>query len=354
MFGPKNRNYVGIDIGADSIKIVCLEKEEGRLVLRRSIVEKSTGDVFDGYKILKTTELGARLKNILKNHHIQAQEVACALPSASVFIKKFIVPMTVSKNKLNNFIAEEAKKCIPYDVNAVNYDCQVLGIAGSLQEMDVLVVAAKRDVVASYIATFEKAGLNLGVIDVTSFAQERAFSYNYSEVDDQRAVIISVGHRSTELISMYQGRAHAYIDCEVGGKLYAESLTEVFQIPIREAEAVFRGEIANVYDKNLYQQTIDNVTKHIITTLIDRLKKQRLDVPFESIEAVYLNGGGAVTNNLLYEFSVKSNLASLQMYAFKNIPSAKYEGAMAEPDKKMSAFMGTAVGLALRLASEEE
>ena len=352
MLSTKNKNFVGIDIGADSIKIVCLKKEGGKPVFKHSIIDRNPVEIFDGARILNPGNLGTRLKDILNKHNIQAAAAACALPAAVVFTKKFYVPISVSKSKLNKLMAEEAQKCIPYDINAVNYDCQICGIANNMQ-VEVLVVAVKHDVVSDYIEVFKQAGLELSIIDVASFALEKAFSFNYPDIKDQHVVLINVGHRSTEMVVMYRGKVLSYPDCEVGGKLYVESLAEVFQITLREADAVFRGEVDNVYDKNLYQQTVDNVTKHIAAALIDKLKKQQPEIALGDIDVVYLTGGGVTNGNLLYEFSIKSNLSCLQMYALKNIPVAKTEGPTSEPDKKSLTFIGVAVGLALRLSDEE-
>ena len=353
MFGSKkNKSFVGIDIGADFIKVACLEIIDGKPVLRHNVMHKNPAEAFDGYKLLNPKEVGARLKGILKEHNIKANAFACALPSPAVFTKKFNAPLSVSKSKLNKIMRNEAERCIPYDINAVNYDCQICGIVNDTQ-LEIMLVAVKRDVVSGYVEAFQHAGIELSVIDVSSFALERTFNFNYPDIKEQRIVIADVGHHKTEMILMHRGKALSYFDCEIGSNMFVESLSEVFQITLREAGTVFRGEVDNIYDKDLYQQTIDNVTKHIAASLVEKLKKQQQNGEFEEIKTVYFTGGGILQNKLQNEFGSKAKLACLQMYPAKNILDAKVSAAEVEFDKTSVMFMGVAIGAALRLLDEE-
>jgi len=354
MFGPrKNNSFVGVDIGADFIKIACIEPRDNKPALKHSITFKNQSEIFDGFKLINPREIGTLLKGLLKEYNIQPTAVACVLPSLAVFTKRFNAPLSVSKNKLNKIMKSEAERCIPYDINAVNYDCQICGIVNDTQ-LELMLVAVKQDVVNGYTEAFKHAGIELSVMDVANFALERAFSFNYPDIKEQRIALVNVGHRSTEMVVMHRGKAIAYFDCEVGSRMFIESLSEVFQITFREAGTVFRGDVDNIYDKNLYQQTIDNVTKHLASALVDKLRKQQINGDFEDIKTVYFAGGGILQNNLQSEFSAKSSLACLQMYPTKNILNISRAGEPdAEVDKMSAALMGVAIGAALRLLDEE-
>jgi Tfp pilus assembly PilM family ATPase len=162
-----------------------------------------------------------------------------------------------------------------------------------------------------------------------------------------------VGQRNVEITVLDRTHPVAYFETSVAGSLYVESLADVFQILPKEAALIFKGEVDNRYDDNLYRQTISNVTKRIVANIVEKLKKQNFGFKFENIDVIYVTGGCLKVRSLLDELVAKTNLPCLHLYPFKKIMDTAGNIITAEVGTQTSPFLGVATGLALRLVEKK-
>ncbi|MBW1614532.1 MAG: type IV pilus assembly protein PilM [Deltaproteobacteria bacterium] len=182
----KNR-LIGIDIGSHSIKIVEIDDSKTGMVLKNfGMIELPHDSIVEG-SIKEMEVVSSALKNLLTNLKIKNKNVATSISGYSVIVKKITIPKKEEVG-LEQSIQSEAEQYIPFDINDVNLDFQILPSEkeGTEEEekeelMDVLLVAAKKDMVEEYISLLHLTDLNPMVLDIDAFALQNAFEISNHE-----------------------------------------------------------------------------------------------------------------------------------------------------------------------------
>ena len=172
------KNVVGLDIGSSSIKVAHIKqtKKGGELRAFDSIM-LPPDTIRDG-QVMHAPQLSERIKELFSLNKIRHKKVAVALSGHSVIIKKISLPeMTVEE--LEDSIQWEAEQYIPFDINDVNVDAQIINANTGFGQMDVLLVAAKKAVITEFLDVVRDAGVDPMIVDVDAFALYNAFELNF-------------------------------------------------------------------------------------------------------------------------------------------------------------------------------
>jgi len=198
MFGNKNR-LVGLDIGSKSIKAAeVIEGKKGFVLSKFGMVDMAPGLIEDG--AIKDPEAVAEtLRHLFKSYSIKNHKVAISVGGYSVIVKKISV-QNATETQLHDTIHFEAEQYIPFDINDVNLDFQILGEnENNPNQMNVLLVAAKKEMVNDYINLAEMAGLEPRIIDVDAFALQNVFELSYEPAANETIALIDIGASKTSL-----------------------------------------------------------------------------------------------------------------------------------------------------------
>src|SRR5262245_49502581 len=172
---------------------------------------------------------------------VKGSDVAIALSGHSVIIKKISIPAT-SEEELAEVIPWEAEQYIPFDVEDVNLAYQVLKGGGSDGNMDVLLVAAKKDKIHDYTSVVTQAGRNPLLVDVDVFALQNCYEMNYDTDAMEGLALVNVG-ASTTNVSIVKGSTSIFWrDISVGGNHYNDALRKELNVSFEQAESLKRGE----------------------------------------------------------------------------------------------------------------
>jgi type IV pilus assembly protein PilM len=236
------KGTLGIDIGASSIKLVEIGESSSGYVLNHIYYEPLSGDLISDLSEAAQNELVDRLKYIVKQSGTSAANVVTSLPGHSVIVKKSAFP-PLERKELRELIHDEADKYLPIEnINDVYFDFQILGENESAAGMnDVLLVAAKKEIIETYISIFKKAGLKLVVLDVDTFALETMFEANY-EIDERDTVfIINIGASITNINVIKQSGSIFSRDFSLGGNSITEAISHKLAVSPEQAEQMKRG-----------------------------------------------------------------------------------------------------------------
>ena len=170
MFFKKKTHIIGLDIGSTTLKAAeIVETKEGQSLNNFGMLKIAPGMVEEGV-IKDTAALAEALKELFKDSNIKEKNVAISIGGYSVIVKKISV-QTMTEDELQETISFEAEQYIPFDIADVNIDFQILGESEhNPNQMSVLLVAAKKEMVSDYMNLVEVAGLNTCIIDVDAFA----------------------------------------------------------------------------------------------------------------------------------------------------------------------------------------
>ena len=177
-------------------------------------------------------------KSLLKSLGVKATEAACSISGNAVIIRKIVLPAMTSE-ELEEQIQWEAEQYIPFDINDVNIDFQILGAdEHDPSKMNVLLVASKKDIVNDYTAVFNEAGLKLSVVDVDSFAVQNAFEINYDVFPEEVIALVNIGANIMNLNIVKGGISVFTRDVQLGGSLYTDEIQKQFSVSGEEAEKI--------------------------------------------------------------------------------------------------------------------
>ena len=225
MFFAKKKELIGIDIGSTSIKLVKLRGSKGSYEAESIGIAPLSPEAIVDNSLMDSSAVVDGLRSLIDSLGIQkVRDVASSVSGNSVIIRKIALP-AMSSEELEEEIQWEAEQYIPFDINDVNIDFQMLEPDDNdPSRMFVLLVASKKDIVNDYQAVFAEAGLKLVLVDVDVFAMQNAFELNYDLDPDEVYALINIGANMTNLNVVKNGISLFTRDVQMGGALYAEEI----------------------------------------------------------------------------------------------------------------------------------
>lgn len=345
MLFSKAKELVGIDIGSSSVKLVQLKKAgEGFQLQNVGILPLPAEAIVDN-SLMDTTSIVDAIKSLVKSLGVKTKEIACSISGNSVIIRKISLP-AMTEEELGDQIFWEAEQYIPYDINDVNLDFEILKseLADS-SKMAVLLVASKKDFINEYVSVFSESGLKLSIVDVDSFAVQNCFELNHGEEFDNVVALVNIG-ASMVNVNIVKGGASLFSrDLQMGGNLYTEEIQRQFAIGGEEAERI---KLTGDYpDKNRLQDVISRVNETLSVEILRALDLYYSTADEQKISKIYVSGGCAKVAALTSVLGQKSGLSVEILNPFLNI---KYNEKDFDPEylSEIGPFVAVATGLAMR------
>jgi type IV pilus assembly protein PilM len=279
---------------------------------------------------------------------IKGKNVAAAVSGHSVIVKKVSLPM-MTREELDEQIRWEAEQYIPFDVNEVNLDFQILDSAEDDGNMEVLLVAAKKDLIDDYVQVISEAGLTPVAIDVASFAVENAFEANYELDTSSTVALVNVGAQVVNINIISKGVPCFTRDITTAGNQYTEEIQKALSISFEEAERIKlggRGSDGNDVVPQEVEQAMQSVTETVIGEISRSLDFFAATSAESGIQKVYLAGGAARVSGLPAAFQERTGLnVELLNPLTRMIPSSKFEQEYLD---EIAPGLSVGVGLAMR------
>ncbi len=349
MFFGRAKDLVGLDIGDSSIKVVEL-KDLGRSrgwevqaiatepLPQEAIVD---GTIMDAGLVVDT------LRRIWNYAKIRNRRVATALSGHSVIIRRINLP-TMNEQELADQIRWEAEQYIPFNIQEVSLDYHVLegsSLAGD-GNMDVILVAARKEKIDDYTSVITQAGLEPVCVDVGTFSALNCFDANYQDEMPSSAAVIDIGSSVTNISILQNGMSVFWRDISIGGNQYTDTIQRELNLSRDQAEAAKRGESVEGVPGEQVAAILGSVNEelcHEIQRTVDFVKAfAGSETP---LEAIFLTGGGSRLPGLREALGGQFGARVEHLDPFRSVRlPARMEGQGGElgPD------IAVAVGLALR------
>jgi len=291
MFFSKKTNVVGLDIGSSTIKASeIVETKRGQSLKNFGMSQIPPGIIEEG--IIRDPQLLAdAVRDLFKSHNIREQNVAIAIGGYSVIVKKINVP-TMEEEQLQETIQFEAEQYIPFDISDVNLDFQILGEAEQTpNQMSVLLVAAKKEMVNDYVGLVQTAGLNPCVVDIDAFALQNIYEINY-EPNEESVALIDIGASKTSLNILRDNTSVFMRDVSLGCGQINQKIMERIDCTPQEAETIkLSGESdqISIGDK---REIISSIVGDWCSEIRRALDFFYSTYPDDQIRRIILSGGG--------------------------------------------------------------
>ena len=298
----KTPPMIGVDISSSSVKLVELSqspKGDGYIVERYAIEALPKDAVSDG-NINNLDALAETLQRAWKRLGTKIKNVGVALPAAAVITKKILLPAGMTEEELEFQVESEANQYIPFALEEVNLDFQVLGPApGNADELEVLLAASRKANVEDRVAAAEAAGLKVVVVDVEPFAAEAAFTQIRAQLpggaEDKCVALIDIGASSMSVNVLRNGQSVYTRDQQIGGEQLTLQIQNIFGLNAEQAESAKRnGGLPDNYESDVLMPFRDSLVMEIARALQFFFTSSH----YNEVDYIVLAGGSSVLPGL--------------------------------------------------------
>jgi type IV pilus assembly protein PilM len=351
----KGKLALGLDIGSSGVKLISLKenRRRGEIVyaLQSFGMKPLPPEAIVDGALMNSTAIVQAVQELVGELKLRHKEVAIGVGGHSVIIKKISMPR-MSQDELEEAIQWEAEQHIPFDIKDVNIDTQILKADANDQtgQMDVLLVAAKKDMINDYTQVVTEAGLTPVVVDVDAFAVQNSFSANYDVPQSETVVLINAGAAVVNINILSGGVTVFTRDVTIGGNQFTEEIQKQLNVSYEEAEALKvgggRGDADAVVPQEV-EKVMSQVAEQVageIQRSLDFYAGTAADATFSK---VFLSGGTAKVPALFKTIEARVGVPVEILQPFKRIEidNRKFDPAFIMDVAPQAAV---AVGLALR------
>ena len=277
---------------------------------------------------------------------MKGKYIAAGLSGASIIIKKISIPKVRGKGAYEQ-IKWEAEQYLPFSPSQVHLTFEPLKTSSSPDTMDILLVAAQKNIVRLFVERLQRAGGHCAIMDANSFAIANCFNCNHGDLRILHPVLIHIGASNTSLIILQDGDVIFARDLSIGGRMYTNELHKQLGISVQEAEALKVSVSQQQENPDEVLKTLNEVTDIFISEVRNSLDFFSSINPGIKLEQGFCCGGGALLPGLVQKISKGTGLSLNSLNPFSSIKVKS--GILSEEDAvNLAPFMSNVVGLALR------
>lgn len=295
LLAQRRPSVIGIDISASSVKVLEFSKTGEHYRVEHFAVEPLPLNAVVEHAIAEIEQVADTVDKALRRSGSKCKHVALAVASAHVITKTIRMPGGLNERALQEQIELEAEHHIPYPLDEVNIDFQVIGPAeDNAEETEVLVVACRKEIVDDYLAVIQSRGLTPAVVDIETFAMENAYELIAQNMPgggmEKTVAIFDIGATSTTLNVIHSNRSVYTRDHNFGGRQLTEEIQRRYGLSYEEAGlAKKQGGLPDNYQNDVLRPFMEAMCQEIMRALQFFYSSS----PFNAVDQVLLAGGCA-------------------------------------------------------------
>jgi type IV pilus assembly protein PilM len=344
----EGNNLVGVDIGSSSIKVCQLrDGRKGLELVRLGFASLPPQTIVDGH-VMNAGAVVENLGRIFQDRKIKSKDVAMSVSGQSVIIRKITVPM-MTPAELAEQIQWEAEQHIPFDIKDVQIDYEVLRQRPEAGQMDLLLVAAKKDEIQDYAQLARDAKLKPQVVDIDAFTIQNVFEFSRGLPGDQTVALINVGASLSTLNIVARGVSTFTRDIANGGNFISEEIRKRSGLSFDQAEDLKCGRA----DAGPPPPQLATIIEGVVDSIAGEIQRSLDFFMATSGEAeitrVYLTGGTAKLPTLAQAIERRAR-APVEVFS----PLEKFGVDTSTVDSAALAALGPQLAVALGLSMRKD
>jgi type IV pilus assembly protein PilM len=347
LFG-RSKSLVGLDIGSNTVKAIELKPAgKGHKVAAIAVQPVPPDSIVDG-AIIDSGAVVDAVGRLFANKQFKAKHVVASLSGNSVIVKKITLPL-MSDAELAESIYWEAEQYIPFDIQDVNLDYEIIdnGNGGGGQgTMEVLLVAAKKDKIADYTNVIVQAGRTPVIVDVDAFALQNAYEANYGRDSNAVVVLLNAGASAIN-INILAGTQSVFTrDVSMGGNAFTEAVQKELNLPFEAAEELKKGHSVDGVSYEDARPVLRAMTDNVLLEVEKTFDFFKATASNDHIDRIVLSGGASRVEGFVESLRERFDTQVELFDPFKQVAfDVKKLGVSPE---EMAPLAAVAVGLALR------
>jgi type IV pilus assembly protein PilM len=349
----KTKPAFGLDIGSSMIKMVQLREHKSGWHLEKFGVKPLAPEMIVDGTVMDAGRVVELLRELVEEQKVKTKDVVLSVSGHSVIVKKISLPL-MNEEELEESIKWEAEQYIPFDLNDVNIDFHVLGASegGEGQaQMNVLLVAAKKDKLTEYTSLAQEAGLTPVVVDVDAFAVENMYGVNYDCPEGEIAALVNIG-ASVMNINIARGGTSAFTrDISIGGNRYTETIQKELGLSYEDAERAKRSEPVDGVNPEALENVLNLVSGEVANEITRSIDYFKTTAAQENLDRVVLCGGSSKIKGIAPFLQEKLSVPVELANPFNRI---SFDKKAFDPEylQEMAPLAAVGVGLAIRRAGD--
>lgn len=344
------KNLVGVDIGASSVKAVLLRESRKKLqVVKWGWAPLPPQTIVDGH-VMNSGAVTDALARVFRDGKIQQRDVAIGVYGQSVIVRKITVPI-MTQLELDEQIHWEAEQHIPFDIKLMSIDYEVLRRRPDAGQMDLLLVAAKKDEINDYAAILREAKLRPAVVDINAFTIQNIFEHQNSLPQDGTIALLNIGAAVSSLNIVSKGVSAFTREIANAGNTITEEIRKALSCSYEQAEAYKHGGGATQIVPQEVTQIISTACQALAGEIQRSLDFYLATSGEQEIGKIYLSGGSAHLAPLVQSIERR---ARVPVQLFDPMAGIEVESKVQNEAqlRAMAAQMVVALGLSLRTDKE--
>ncbi|KQV79518.1 pilus assembly protein PilM [Massilia sp. Root351] len=349
LFGGGNPPLIGVDISTSSVRLVELSQagKEGWRLERYAAEPLPRGAVVDG-NIENMEQVVDALRRVWKKSGTRAKLAALGMPPASVITKKIVLPAGMAEDQLEVQVESEASQYIPFALDEVSLDFDVIGPApNSPDDIEVMLAASRREKVEDRVAIAEASGLKATVMDVESYAARAALDRVLVQLPEggagQIVALFQIGAQVTHISVLLDGATIYEREAPFGGNALTQEIVRSYGMAFDEAETRKKsGELPDSYGADILAPFLESAALEVTRAI----QFFYTSTPYTRVDQLFLAGGCALIPGLLDIVASRSKISSAVISPFKGMqlgPGVREQALRAEAPAYL-----VACGLAMR------
>lgn len=342
-----SKKVIGLDIGTNSIKMVELEVGARKTtVVAFGVIPTPVGTISGG-EIVDPVTLTHTIKDLLGKIKTKRKHASVGIWGTAVIVKRVSLPK-MDINLLDEQIKWEAEQYIPFDIQEINLEYHVLSSSEmSADTMDILLVAAKKDLIMNYLETVEGAGISCSILDVSSFALANCFIKNHPELKHETSAVFDIGSGITNFVVVENGEVVFARDIPMGGFNYTSDIQKGMGVSVEEAEGlkldISLGRPAPEELKGIVQSSHESFCDELNRSLDFYTSTSSQG----RISKIYVTGGGSLMIGLKESLS---NLSQIPVEMFNPFYTVQVDSGVIADEyiSQIAPLASVAIGLGLR------
>jgi type IV pilus assembly protein PilM len=349
VFFRRNKTLMGLDIGSSAVKAIELKPTgKGYRVTAIGVEPIPPDSIVDG-AIIDGGAVSDAVRRLFANAQFRARDVAASLSGNSVIVKKITLP-AMTEQELAESIYWEAEQYIPFDIQDVHLDYEVLtppGGGAAQGTIDVLLVAAKKDKIGDYTSVITQAGRTPVVVDVDAFALQNAYEVNYGFEPGVTVALLNAGASATNINILHGPQSVFTRDISMGGNAFTEAVQRELGLPYELAEQLKKGQDVEGASYEDARPVLKAMTDNILLEVEKTFDFFKATASSDRIDQIVLSGGASRVDGFAEALAARfgTDVISFDPFRQVSLDSAKL-GAISP--EELAPVAAVALGLALR------
>jgi type IV pilus assembly protein PilM len=343
----KAKPVVGLDIGSSTIKAVELKSAgKGYRVTAFASAPLPPDAIVDG-AIIDAGAVSDAIRQVFDAGAFKAKDVCASLSGNAVIVKKITLPV-MTATELADSIQWEAEQYIPFDIQDVNLDYQILDAGtgpNSRGSMEVLLVAAKKEKIGDYTSVIAQAGRTPVIVDVDAFALQNAYTANYGPASGEVTVLLNAGASAININILQGGQSVFTRDISMGGNAYTEAVQKELDLPFEAADQLKRGIPVDGASFEEAQPVLRAVSENVLLEIEKTFDFFKATAASDQIDRVMVSGGASRVDGFHEMLEEKFNTPVESFDPFRTV---SWDTRKLGDSTELASTAAVAVGLALR------